>query len=52
MHGGAKGSGAPNGRDNGRYQHGMVTCAAIKRHRETRALLVEMPAFAGRIRLA
>jgi hypothetical protein len=52
MHGGTKGSGAPNGRDNGRYQHGMFTCAAIKRRRETRALLVEMPAFAGRIHLA
>jgi hypothetical protein len=51
MHGGAKGSGAPKGRDNGRYQHAMFTCKAIKRRREPRALLVEMQAFADRIGL-
>jgi len=46
MHGGAKGSGAPKGRDNGRYQHGMFTCDAIKRRWETRALILEMRVLA------
>jgi hypothetical protein len=46
MHGGAKGSGAPKGKDNGRYQHGMFTCEAIERRREIRALIAEMQTFA------
>ena len=46
MHGGAKGSGAPKGRDNGHYQNGMFTCDAIKRRRETRALISEMRVLA------
>jgi hypothetical protein len=46
MHGGAKGSGALKGRDNGRYQHGMFTCDAIKRRWETRALILEMRVLA------
>jgi hypothetical protein len=46
MHGGAKGSGAPKGRDNGRYQHGLFTCEAIERRRETRAMIAELQAFA------
>jgi hypothetical protein len=45
MHGGARGSGAPKGKDNGRYQHGMFTCEAIERRREIRALIAEMQAF-------
>jgi hypothetical protein len=46
MHGGAKGTGAPTGVGNGRYQYGMFTCEAIERRQELRALLVEMQAFA------
>jgi hypothetical protein len=46
MHGGAKGSGAPRGRDNGRYQHGLFTCEAIERRRKTRAMIAELQAFA------
>ncbi len=46
MHGGAKGSGAPKGKDNGRYQRGMFTCEAIQRRREIRALIAEMLARA------
>jgi hypothetical protein len=49
MHGGAKGSGAPKGRDNGRYRHGMFTCEAIERRQETRALIAEMRASAEAI---
>jgi hypothetical protein len=44
MHGGARGSGAPKGRENGRYQHGLFTCEAIERRREIRALIAEMRA--------
>jgi hypothetical protein len=46
MHGGARGSGAPKGRDNGRYQHGMFTCDAIKHRQEIRALISEMRVLA------
>jgi hypothetical protein len=49
MHGGAKGSGAPKGRANGSYRHGLFTCEAIERRRETRALIAEMRAFAESI---
>jgi hypothetical protein len=38
MHGGAKGSGAPKGKENGRYQHGLF-----------RALIAEMRASAEAI---
>lgn len=50
MHGGAKGSGAPTGAENGRYRHGMFTCEAIERRQAIRALLVEMKAFARSLR--
>ncbi len=46
MHGGAKGSGAPKGRENSSSRHGLFTCEAIERRRETRALIAEMRAFA------
>ncbi len=46
MHGGAKGSGAPKGKKNGRYEHGMFTCEAIEQRREIRALIAEMRAVA------
>jgi hypothetical protein len=49
MHGGAKGSGAPKGKDNGRYQRGMFTCEAVQRCREIRALIAEMRALAESI---
>jgi hypothetical protein len=39
MHGGAKGSGAPRGRANGRYRHGRFTCEAIQERRALRAFL-------------
>jgi hypothetical protein len=49
MHGGAKGSGAPKGKDNGRYQRGMFTCEALQRRREIHALIAEMQALAESI---
>lgn len=30
MHGGTKGSGAPKGRANGNYQHGLFTCESTQ----------------------
>ncbi|WP_160310589.1 hypothetical protein [Microvirga vignae] len=49
LDGGAKGSGAPKGRSNGRHQHGMFTCEAIEQRREIRALIAEMRASAEAI---
>ncbi len=49
MHGGAKGSGAPKGRENGNYKHGQFTCKAIETRREIRALTAEMQARAESI---
>ena len=39
MHGGARGSGAPRGKRNGRYRHGRATVAALKRDRHRRRWL-------------
>ncbi|WP_330218354.1 hypothetical protein [Methylobacterium sp. WSM2598] len=39
MHGGALGSGAPNGSSNGRYRHGLRTKEALALERRTRQLL-------------
>ena len=39
MHGGARGSGAPRGEANGRYNHRNFTCESIQDRAETRALL-------------
>jgi glucans biosynthesis protein len=44
MHGGAKGSGAPKSKKNGRYEHGIFTCEAIEQRREIRALIAEIQA--------
>jgi hypothetical protein len=46
MHGGARGSGAPKGRRNGRYRYGQFTYEALEERRTTRALMVPMQAFA------
>jgi hypothetical protein len=46
MHGGAKGSGAPKGRENGNDRHGLFTCEAIETRRETHAMIAEFQAFA------
>jgi hypothetical protein len=45
MHGGARGSGAPKGADNGQYRHGQFTCEAVEERRCTRALIAQMRAF-------
>jgi hypothetical protein len=45
MHGGAKGSGAPKGRANGRYRHGHFTCEAVQRRRALRTLIRDARAF-------
>lgn len=42
MHGGAKGSGAPTGKRNGRYIHGRFTKERIALRREQSAELKEM----------
>ncbi len=39
MHGGALGSGAPEGKRNGRYLHGAATKAVREKMREMRAWL-------------
>ena len=39
MHGGGKGSGAPNGRANGMFRHGGWTREAVAARREASALL-------------
>ncbi len=39
MHGGAKGSGAPKGHDNGNYRHGGFTCEAIQERHLVRMLI-------------
>ncbi|WP_083861420.1 HGGxSTG domain-containing protein [Microvirga lotononidis] len=39
MHGGAKGSGAPRGKANGSYKHGLFTCEAIESRRAVRELM-------------
>lgn len=39
MHGGALGSGAPEGKRNGRYRHGGETKEALAANRELRAWL-------------
>lgn len=41
MHGGAKGSGAPKGSQNGRYRHGMRTQEAQAERRQVRAIIAE-----------
>lgn len=46
VHSSAKGGGATRGQENGRYQHGLFTCEAIERRRETRAMIAEFQAFA------
>ncbi|WP_305764630.1 hypothetical protein [Beijerinckia sp. L45] len=40
MHGGTN-PGAPRGRDNGAYKHGLFTREAIERRRQLRALMQE-----------
>jgi hypothetical protein len=49
MHGGAKGSGAPKGKKNGRYQRGMFTCEALQRRRKIRVLIAGMQPLAESI---
>lgn len=39
MHGGAAGSGAPRGEQNGAYRHGLKTQEAMAFEREARAFL-------------
>ena len=39
MHGGADGIGAPSGKRNGNYRHGLFTCQAIAERRALRALI-------------
>jgi hypothetical protein len=39
MHGGAKGSGAPKGHENGNYRHGGFTCEAMQDRRTARELI-------------
>ena len=46
MHGGAYGSGAPEGNENAR-KHGLYTKAAIKERKQTRALMRGMISFVG-----
>jgi hypothetical protein len=41
MHGGAKGSGAPRGSQNGRYLHGMRTQEAMAEWRAVREIVAE-----------
>lgn len=41
MHGGAKGSGAPKGSQNGRYRHGMRTQEALAEWRRVREIVAE-----------
>ena len=41
MHGGAKGSGAPKGSQNGRYRHGMRTQEALSEWRRVRESVAE-----------
>ncbi|KZB99370.1 hypothetical protein AU375_04446 [Methylobacterium radiotolerans] len=41
MHGGAAGSGAPRGRQNGRYQHGLRTQEAMAEMRRVREIVAE-----------
>lgn len=49
MHGGAKGSGAPKGRANGSYRHGLFTCEAIEGRRQIQALIAEARELVGSI---
>jgi hypothetical protein len=42
MHGGAQGSGAPNGERNGHYRHGFYTAEAIAERQALRALIREL----------
>ena len=44
MHGGARGSGAPVGKANGRYRHGGATKEALAATRELRAWVKVMEA--------
>ncbi|HYF56584.1 MAG TPA: hypothetical protein VEA41_20185 [Salinarimonas sp.] len=39
MHGGAKGSGAPKGKANGRYMHGQFTAEAMQMRRQLRGMM-------------
>lgn len=39
MHGGAFGSGAPKGEQNGNYRHGRFTCEAISERRAARKVI-------------
>jgi hypothetical protein len=39
MHGGAAGSGAPKGKRNGMYRHGMKTGEAVAERAKVRAIL-------------
>lgn len=41
MHGGAAGSGAPRGSQNGRYRHGLRTQAAMAEARRVREVIAE-----------
>jgi hypothetical protein len=45
MHGGADGSGAPSGSENGNYRHGYYTREAIAQRREARRVLAAARAF-------
>jgi hypothetical protein len=50
MHGGAAGSGAPRGKANGRYLHGLYTAEAMAERAELRTMMTRMREFAGRIK--
>lgn len=41
MHGGAEGSGAPRGSQNGRYRHGMRTQEALAERRQVQEIIAE-----------
>src|SRR5829696_5920130 len=49
LHGGAKGSGAPQGRSNGSYRHGLFTCEAIETRRQIRGLIAQSQGLTGAI---
>lgn len=49
MHGGALGSGAPSGEQNGAYRHGLHTREAIAERRMVSAMVAEFRALARSI---
>jgi len=49
MHGGAKGSGAPSGKQNGAWRHGERTKEAMALMSKIAGLVREMRALAGKV---